>query len=626
VEMCFEVSTYLNDYQCNIITPTFNGYEGQIFESGYYGNPLSGSEGFISSSDGIKYTTITIEKETIPQAYINDIKFRFRMGGAYFDSDSSWTIYNLSLYSNGKEIQGNSITAPISTLFMGNFSIVVNYTNNGTENIDFGYLQASIYNVSNGISLISHKTITNLNIKESIEITFNYDNKNIAIPSNKTTFEIVIELLNRSSEYSNSIIDSCSVDEFTISPNRDYIYHPNDSMDFYCSDKMTPYNDLIIGNNILKTEIIFLNKPPTISLLEESETLLKNQNYTFIQHNSEINDVLFVTSYDDDGYIQKYKWKSSQWAEIGIGGWGSFYCSQDCSTESLSSFGLGPYHSQYQFLDLDSGFHIITIYAIDNHGTISSNFVEFNVTILADADRDGIPDIEDHFPTNAAEWVDRDGDGIGDNSDVFPNDINEWSDFDGDGVGSNADQCPNYDGFIDADGDGYCEKQDACPNNPNAWRDFDSDNVCDVLDAFPLNGLEWEDLDGDGYGDNGDAFPNDINEWSDLDGDGVGDNSDAMPNNRFLTAGWQVGALMLFSFAAAVSSIHAYELYRKSSKVTNKLDETRSLINRLKEKGVNTDKFLQNGGVQLRDSLYGPIVKCSGGPSANYIQVGSSEG
>mgnify|MGYP001178928565 FL=1 len=598
VEMCFEVTTYLNDYQCNVVTPTFNGYEGQIFESGYYGNPLSGSEGFISSSGGIKYTTVTIEKETIPQAYINDIKFRFRMGGAYFDSDSSWTIYNLSLYSNGKEIEGTSITAPKSTFITSNFSIVVNYTNNGNENIDFGYLQASIYNISNGVSLISHKTITNLHVKESIEITFDYDNQNIPLVSNETTFEIAIELLNRSSEYSSSIIDSCSVEEFTISPSRHYIYHPNDSMSFYCSDKMIPYNDLIVGNNILKTEIVFINKPPTISLLEQSKTLLKNQNYTFVQHNSEINDKLFVTSYDDDGYIQKYKWKSSQWDS----GWGSLYCSQDCSTESIASFGLGPYHSQYQFLGLDSGFHIITIYAIDNHGTISSNFVEFNVTILADTDRDGIPDIEDFFPTDAAEWVDSDSDGVGDNSDVFPNDISEWNDNDRDGVGNNADQCPDYDGFIDVDGDGYCEKQDACPNDPNSWRDFDSDNVCDILDAFPLNGLEWEDSDGDGYGDNGDTFPNDINEWSDLDGDGVGDNSDVMPNNRFLTAGWQVGALMLFLFAAFISSSHAYGLYRSSSRVTNKLDETRILINRLKEKGVNTDS-LENAVEEVEEKM-----------------------
>jgi hypothetical protein len=46
----------------------------------------------------------------------------------------------------------------------------------------------------------------------------------------------------------------------------------------------------------------------------------------------------------------------------------------------------------------------------------------------------------------------------------------------------------------------------------------------------------------------------------------------------------------------------------------------------LEEKGVNTDRFLQNGGVQLRDSLYGNLLSCAGGPSTNYIQVGGSEG
>jgi|TARA_B100000767_G_C19753939_1_gene532029 hypothetical protein len=46
----------------------------------------------------------------------------------------------------------------------------------------------------------------------------------------------------------------------------------------------------------------------------------------------------------------------------------------------------------------------------------------------------------------------------------------------------------------------------------------------------------------------------------------------------------------------------------------------------LEEKGVNTDKFLQSGGVQVRNSLYGSIMQCNGGPSANYVSVGGSEG
>ena len=75
------------------------------------------------------------------------------------------------------------------------------------------------------------------------------------------------------------------------------------------------------------------------------------------------------------------------------------------------------------------------------------------------------------------------------------------------------------------------------------------------------------------------------------------------------------------------SSARIYRWYPMQGNETNGADFYQaSWSGSFEEKGLNTDKFLQNGGVQLRDSLYGPIVKCSGGPSANYIQVGSSEG
>lgn len=38
-----------------------------------------------------------------------------------------------------------------------------------------------------------------------------------------------------------------------------------------------------------------------------------------------------------------------------------------------------------------------------------------------DTDGDGVPDIDDAFPTDPSEWADSDGDGVGDNGDAFPN-------------------------------------------------------------------------------------------------------------------------------------------------------------------------------------------------------------
>jgi hypothetical protein len=45
----------------------------------------------------------------------------------------------------------------------------------------------------------------------------------------------------------------------------------------------------------------------------------------------------------------------------------------------------------------------------------------------------------------------------------------------------------------------------------------------------------------------------------------------------------------------------------------------------LAAKGSDNDLYVRNGGVQLENKLYDPIVKCVGGPSALYTAVGGSE-
>ncbi len=107
-----------------------------------------------------------------------------------------------------------------------------------------------------------------------------------------------------------------------------------------------------------------------------------------------------------------------------------------------------------------------------NGGTAGRTFV-LAVTQL-DTDSDGVPDINDAFPTNANETLDTDGDGTGNNADT----------------------------------------------------DDDGDGVPDNQDAFPLNSAETTDTDRDGTGDNADT---------DDDGDGVPDADDPEPLNAAVT-------------------------------------------------------------------------------------------
>ena len=45
----------------------------------------------------------------------------------------------------------------------------------------------------------------------------------------------------------------------------------------------------------------------------------------------------------------------------------------------------------------------------------------------------------------------------------------------------------------------------------------------------------------------------------------------------------------------------------------------------LEAKGSNSDKLVINGGLQLRNALYGSLIECSGGPSSTFVRVGGSE-
>ena len=185
-----------------------------------------------------------------------------------------------------------------------------------------------------------------------------------------------------------------------------------------------------------------------------------------------------------------------------------------------------------------------------------------------DDDGDGVPDLEDDFPTDSDEYKDSDGDGQGDNSDtdidndgvlndsdncflIFnPNQI----DTDGDGIGDSCDIDDDNDGFsdeaeltcgtdsldatslpLDSDSDGIPNCIDTDDDNDGYSDSSETDCNSDPLDAsinptdtdqdFTPDCLDLDD-DNDGYQDDVDAFPLDVSEWLDLDADGIGNNSD----------------------------------------------------------------------------------------------------
>ena len=167
-------------------------------------------------------------------------------------------------------------------------------------------------------------------------------------------------------------------------------------------------------------------------------------------------------------------------------------------------------------------------------GLSANTEIVISLTVLADADGDGISDladpdddndgtadVDDAFPFDPAESADSDGDGVGDNADALPNDSSETLDNDGDGIGDNAD--------IDDDNDGVDDPADAFPFDSSESLDTDWDGIGNNTDT---------DDDNDGVEDLEDAFPLDANESLDTDGDGIGNNADADDDNDgYLDAG-----------------------------------------------------------------------------------------
>ena len=129
---------------------------------------------------------------------------------------------------------------------------------------------------------------------------------------------------------------------------------------------------------------------------------------------------------------------------------------------------LGAYDLNTDETDVACPFGTVSASCTNSVLSVSGCYTTDAAWVAADADKDGVLDGADAFPTDATETVDTDGDGVGDNADAFPTDATETVDTDSDGVGDNADVFPNdASETLDADGDGVGDNADLCDSDPD---------------------------------------------------------------------------------------------------------------------------------------------------------------
>ncbi len=227
------------------------------------------------------------------------------------------------------------------------------------------------------------------------------------------------------------------------------------------------------------------------------------------------------------------------------------------ATPYTLSSGARPGWNHWDLLETDSGY--VYYYSMTDaaSGKKAIGFATQNATIgwseasqnacvtdpgPVDSDHDGVPDVDDAFPSDPSETADSDADGVGENGDRCPG-SDDRLDADADGAADGCDVCPN-DLYNDSDGDALCDSADACPLDVqndadqdgrcgdedlcanDAYNDADGDGICGDVDVCPLDAAN--DADGDGDCADRETCPG-FDDRVDTDGDTVPDGCDVCP-------------------------------------------------------------------------------------------------
>ena len=134
-----EISTNGGDTWSALAVTSGQGYGGAVYNYAYYGNPLRGQQAFVaSSSAGNSFVESQCSLNDYTGAGFDNVRIRFRYGGAFPNWGSTWSIDNVGIYGLGFDLKQTSSSTPYTLEVGESTTITTSFVNQGKGDLGSG--------------------------------------------------------------------------------------------------------------------------------------------------------------------------------------------------------------------------------------------------------------------------------------------------------------------------------------------------------------------------------------------------------------------------------------------------------------------------------------------------------